>query len=121
MRSCAHDLVSNFFQQEVECLGLLTIVCNADTGTGNNLTSIALSIHFAKASPLTEQSVVLDIHERDAVLGAQSLNELFVCWLVAVVCEEAEVHLLFVKHLGPLANATCPNHCGTEAFFSTRF
>ena len=93
-------------EEKVERLGLLTVVGDADTGAGHNLAGVALGVNLAEASPLAELGVVWDGHHVDAVLSAESLDELLVCWLRAVVGEDAEVHATLVKHAGALAKAT---------------
>merc|ERR1711918_26661 len=63
-------------------------------------------VDLAEASPLTELGVVLNTHEVDAVLSAQSLDELLVRRLGAVIRENAELHEALVEHLGALAETT---------------
>ena len=99
------DLLGDILEEEVKCLGLLTIVGDADTGARDNLASIALSIDFAEASPLTKLGVVRHSHQVDAVLGTESADELLVCWLRAVVSEDTQVHNVLVEHAGTLADS----------------
>jgi hypothetical protein len=92
-------------EEEVKGLGLLTVVGDTDTRAGNDLAGVTLGIDLAETSPLTELGVVRDSHHVDAVLGAESLDELLVGRLRAVIGKDAEVHTALVEHAGTLAEA----------------
>jgi len=93
-------------EEEVKGLGLLTVVGDADARAGNDLAGVTLGIDLAETSPLTELGVVWDLHDVDAVLSAESLDELLVGWLGAVVSEHTEVNATLVEHASALADAT---------------
>ena len=59
-------------EEEVESLGLLTVVGDADARAGNDLAGVTLGIDLAETSPLTELGGVRDSHHVDAVLGAET-------------------------------------------------
>merc|ERR1711907_281333 len=102
----ARRLLVEILEEEIKSFGLLTVVGDAHTGARDNLAGITLSIHLAETSPLSEEGVVVDLHQVDGVLGAQGLNELLVCRLVAVVSKNAQVHGTLVEHLRALTDAT---------------
>merc|ERR1712046_94590 len=82
-------VLADLLEEEVQCLGLLTVVGDADAGAGDDLAGVALSIDLAQTSPLAELGVVIDFEEVDGMLGAEGLDELLVGRLGAVLGQHA--------------------------------
>ena len=84
---------------------------NATHGDGNgraadNLAGRSLLVDLAEAGPLAELLVVVNLEQVDAVLGAESLDELGVVLLVAVAGKDNKVGLALVNGLDSLAKTT---------------
>jgi hypothetical protein len=75
----------------------------SDGRGGDNGASLALGVVAAEAGHDAELLAGRDLHDGNAVLGAEGLDELGVRSVVAVLGEEAENSLLAVKGLNDLA------------------
>jgi hypothetical protein len=93
-------------EEDVETLGLNTVVLDDDTGATNDLAGVALAVELAQTSPGTEDLRVSNLDEVDFVLGTEGLNELDVLGLSAGLDEDTEVSLALIEGLGALAEAT---------------
>lgn len=78
-----------------DSLGLLVVSEVTDDGAAASdyLAGLALLVVLAESAPLSEKLLVRDLHERNLVLLAQSLDELDVHGLLAVLSEDGEVGL----------------------------
>ena len=102
---------------------LLAPVSHHARGALHNLSGFAFLVDFAQTSPFTKLHVginlkgesksqklkdALDVHldQRDAVLHAQSCDQLLVHGLVAVLGQDTEQCLPFVQGLGGLPDTT---------------
>lgn len=89
-------------KEDVESLGLNTVLLNDDTTASHHLSGVALTIDFAETGPGSEDLSISDLDEVDFVLGAESLNELDVLGLRAGLDENAQMGLALVEGLGAL-------------------
>ena len=93
-------------KEDVESLGLDTVLLNDDTAASDHLSGVALTIDFAKTGPGSEDLSISDLDQVDFVLGAESLNELDVLGLRASLDEDAQMGLALVEGLGALTETT---------------
>ena len=105
-KGCSRLSVLEVVEEDVETLGLNTVVLDDDTGAANDLAGVALTVELAETSPGTEDLGVSNLDEVDFVLGAESLDELDVFGLSAGLDEDTEVGLALIEGLGALAEAT---------------
>lgn len=90
----------------MQTLALDTVVLDDYARATDDLAGVALTVNLAETSPSTEDLGVTDLDQVDLVLGAESLNELYVLSLRAGLDEDAKVSLTLVEGLGALAQAT---------------
>lgn len=93
-------------EENVETLGLLTVVLDDDARAADDLTGVTLTVDLAETGPGTEGLGVGDLEQVDLVLVAESLDELEVLGLVAGLDENAKVGLTTVEGLGALTQTT---------------
>lgn len=93
-------------EENVETLGLLTVVLDDNARAADDLTGVTLTVDLAETGPGTESLGVRDLEQVDLVLVAESLDELEVLGLVAGLDENAKVGLTTVKGLGALTKTT---------------
>lgn len=87
-------------EDEVEGLGVLTVVLDGDGGAASDLSGDALLVELALAEPFAEFGSLLDLEERDVVGLAEGSDELLVLGIIAVTGENAEESLLAIEGLG---------------------
>ncbi|GMR44501.1 hypothetical protein PMAYCL1PPCAC_14696, partial [Pristionchus mayeri] len=92
---------------EEDGLGLLVVaeVTHDRAAAADDLNSLALLVVLAESAPLSEKLLVGNLHERDLVLLAESLDELDVHGLLAVLSQHGEMGLALVERLGSLVKA----------------
>merc|ERR1719410_743218 len=83
---------------------LLALVSDDTRGAFDHLSSGALPVDLAQTSPLSKLHVAVNLDERNAVLHAQGGDQLLVHGLVAVLGQDAQQRLTFVKRLGGLTD-----------------
>ena len=93
-------------KENVQSLGLNTIVLDDYARAANDLTGVTLTVDFAKTSPGTKDLSISNLDEVDFVLGTESLNKLKVLSLCAAFNEDAKMGLALVKGLGALTKST---------------
>ena len=93
-------------EENVETLGLLTVVLDDNARAADDLTGVTLTVDLAETGPGTKGLGVGHLKEVDLVLVAESLDELEVLGLVAGLDENAKVGLTTVKGLGALTETT---------------
>ena len=101
-----HLAALEVLEEDVETLGLLTVVLDDDAGAADDLTGVALTVDLAETGPGAEGLGVRDLEQVDLVLVAESLDELEVLGLVAGLDEDAKVGLATVEGLGALTQTT---------------
>ena len=89
-------------KEDVETLGLDTVVLDDDARAADDLAGVALTVDLAETSPGAEDLGVTNLDEVDLVLGTESLDELDVLGLRAGLDEDAKVGLTLVEGLGAL-------------------
>ena len=97
-----HLAALEVLEEDVETLGLLTVVLDDDAGAADDLTGVALTVDLAETGPGAEGLGVRDLEQVDLVLVAESLDELEVLGLVAGLDKNAKVGLAAVEGLGAL-------------------
>jgi hypothetical protein len=90
---------------EREGFGLLTVFDDGDGRGALHLTGQVLFVVLAVAEPLTEVKLLLDGDHGDTVGLSESLNELLVLGVIAVLGEDAKKGLLAVKSLADFVEA----------------
>lgn len=93
-------------EENVETLGLLTVVLDDNARAADDLTGVTLTVDLAETGPGTKGLGVRHLKEVDLVLVAESLDELEVLGLVAGLDENAKVGLTTVEGLGALTETT---------------
>lgn len=93
-------------EEDVEGLGLFSVVLHNDARAANHLAGLGLLVELAQTGPLAELLRVGDLDELDVVLKAESLDELDVGGLLAVLGKNAKVGLTTIKSLGALMETT---------------
>ena len=96
-------------QEELEGLRALTEVADGDARALERLLGIASAVELLKTGPLGKNLALLDGDNVDVVLLAQSLDQLLVARIVAVLGKDAKVSDAAVKaasNLGEAANET---------------
>ena len=78
---------------------LLAPVPDDTRGTFDHFPSLALAVDLAEAGPLAQLHVAVHLDQGDAVLHAQSRDQLLVHGLIAVLGQDAEKSLALVKSL----------------------
>lgn len=71
----------------------------------DDLARVAVLVNLAETSPLPELLAVVNLHQVDAALGAESLNQRDEVGVLAVGCEDAQVRLTSVKEKGRSSTA----------------
>jgi hypothetical protein len=92
-------------QDEVEGVGLLTIVSHGHGRAASHLAGNACLVVLALAEPLAQLSSLLNLEERDVVLLAEGGDKLFVLGIFAVFGEDAEEGLLAIESLANLVQS----------------
>eukprot|EP00657_Telonema_sp_P-1_P001063 TRINITY_DN1230_c0_g1_i4.p1 TRINITY_DN1230_c0_g1~~TRINITY_DN1230_c0_g1_i4.p1 ORF type:complete len:220 (-),score=77.33 TRINITY_DN1230_c0_g1_i4:136-795(-) len=105
-RQLRERLVDVVGHQVLASGGVLTPVVDHTDGGLDNLGGVALGVHLTETSPLSELHLVLDPHDGHTVLGAESLDELDVGRLGAVLSKDAQLSTPLVDVLGALADST---------------
>ena len=90
-------------EEDVQALGLDTVVLDDDARAADDLAGVALAVDLAETGPGAEDLRVTNLDEVDLVLRAKSLDELDVLGLCASLDEHAEVGLPLVERLGAFA------------------
>lgn len=101
-----YSSVLEVLKENVQSLGLNTIVLDDYARAANDLTGVTLTVDFAKTSPGTKDLSISNLDEVDFVLGTESLNKLKVLSLCAAFDEDAKMGLALVKGLGALTKST---------------
>lgn len=79
--------------QHSQTLCLFSIVGDDCTAAAHHLPCCAITVKLAEASPLAQLLVLWHTDQVDVVLSAQSLNQLLVVRLIAVLCQDAQLSL----------------------------
>ena len=88
--SLCTPLLAQVLFQIVQTGSLFDPVLDNNARAADHLAGLAFLVDLAHAGPLAEQFVVVHLDQVNAVLGAESLHELDVSWLVTVGREDAE-------------------------------
>lgn len=86
-------------EHHVEGRALLAEVSDDGNGAAHGLADVALSIELGQAAPFTDLSAGIGHDQVDTALGAQSLDELLVLLVVAVLGEDAQASTSTVQGL----------------------
>jgi len=86
---------------------LLAPVPDDSAGALDDLPGLALLVDLAQTGPLAQLHVGVDLDEGDVVLHAEGGDQLLVHGLVAVLGENAQQSLTFVKSLSCLPESSC--------------
>merc|ERR1719411_2059792 len=95
----ASSLGLEVFLEDVVGGSLLAPVPDDTRGALDHLPSLALAVDLAEASPLAQLHVAVHLDQGDAVLHAQSRDQLLVHGLIAVLGQDAEKSLALVESL----------------------
>lgn len=104
--SATELLALEVLHDDMAGLRLFTPALHNNARAANNLYGLALFVVAAQTSPLTKGLGLLDCDQRNAMLAAQSVDELNVSLLVARVGQDAQVSLTSVESLHALAQTT---------------
>ena len=94
-----YSSVLEVLKENVQSLGLNTIVLDDYARAANDLTGVTLTVDFAKTSPGTKDLSISNLDEVDFVLGAESLNELQILRFSDGLDENAQMRLALVESL----------------------
>lgn len=86
-------------EDEVEGLGVFTVVLDGDGGAASDLSGDALLVELALAEPFAEFGSLFDLEKGDVVGLAERGDELLVLGIIAVTSENAEEGLLAIEGL----------------------
>ena len=92
--------------EDVETLGLGTIIFDNDTRAADDLAGVTLLVDLAETSPLTENLRVADLNQVDLVFGTEGLNQLDVLGFGTGLDKDAQVSLSLVESLGSFTETT---------------
>jgi len=92
-------------EDEVECVGLLTVVSDGDGGAASDLACDAGLVVLALTEPLAELSSLLDLEQGDVVGLAEGGDQLLVLGVFAVLGQHAQERLLAVECLANLVQS----------------
>ena len=92
--------------EDVETLGLGTIIFDNDTRAADDLAGVTLLVDLAETSPLTENFRVADLNQIDLVFGTEGLNQLDVLGFGTGLDKDAQVSLSLVESLGSFTETT---------------
>merc|ERR1740138_761378 len=96
------DLLGERCLEHLERTRLLTEVGDDSAGAADDLARRALLVDLGKADPLAQLLAVRNLHQVDAMLGAERLDQLGVSRLVAALRQHAQLRLLPVERLAAL-------------------
>ena len=103
---CTYLAVLEVLEKDVQPLALLAVVLHNNARAPNDLARVALAVDLAETRPGAEFFCVGDLDEVDAVLSAESLDELEVLLLRVVLVEDAQMRLPPVERLRALTETT---------------
>ncbi len=63
------------------------------TAAANNLPRFSVFVDFAQANPFSKLLVVINLHQWDAVLSTESLNQLGVHRFIAIISQDTQMSL----------------------------
>ena len=86
----------------VKALRLFTIVLDNDAGAAHNLPCLALRVNLAKPCPLAKSLSTRHGNKVNIVLSTQSLNQLDIIRLVAVLSKHTKLSSMLLDGLGSL-------------------
>ena len=93
-------------QEHIQGLGALTEVADGDAAALEGLLDVAGGIQLAETGPLSEVGALLNSDDVNVVLAAETLDELLVAEILAVLGEDAQVDAAAVKGAGDLRETT---------------
>ena len=101
-----HLTVLEVVEEDVQALGLNTVVLDDDARAADDLARVAFTVDLAETSPRAEDLGVTNLDEVDLVFSTEGLDELDVLGFRAGLNEDAQVRLAFVKRLRTLTKTT---------------